>query len=981
MAIFVRGATNPLMSKQLNSIAALTVAVSVPLIAETPNSAAGATKTEKVDTTESVKEEKTFATPPPVSWPHETGDIPATDRATFGTLENGMRYVIVPNSEPPKRASLRLHIDAGSLHEADDQQGVAHFLEHMVFNGSENFPDPKQLIPQMERLGIAFGAHANAYTSFDETVYMLDLPNLAEPTLQLAYTVMGDFASGALLKGEEINNERGVILSEKNSRDSVQTRLMQQQFDFLIPDSLITHRFPIGTENVIKNAKRERFVSFYNDYYTPHKMTFIAVGDFEVAEMEKRIKATFSDFANPDKPGAEPDLGSVPADTGFRVAIFSDAEVPSDDLSLLKISPAEAESDSVANRLKRMPLSLAHAMLNRRFSILAKKENSPILGGSAAKGLWFQAMEFGSIDVSAAEDRWQDAVSVLEQEFRRTLEHGFNQTEFDQIKASLLNAYKQAVEQEATTQSPGLAMQIVSSINSLSSFSSPAEDLRIAKMGLETLNPESCHQAFKEFWQSEDLTLILATSKESEETKSTLLDLYKKSQSEEVAPLEEEAKADFAYTNFGEAGEILSENRIEELDITQLVLSNQIRVNYKRTEFARNSINLVARFGSGRQTMPRDKAGLTQLASGFLNAGGLGKHSEDDLQRILAGKNVAARFGIGEQALTLAGRTTPEDLDLQLHLMCAYLTDPGFREEAMRQYQKALPDYYDQLKHDLGGAQNQMTQWLYGNDPRFTTPPLEQALSYTEKDVKEWIMPQLETGYLELSVVGDLDPEAFKASLLKTFGALKPRSESPAVFPETLALQFPNTPQEKSFTYESKIPRAAAMVLWKTQGAGDDVAQTRRLNLVSEILGNRMREKIREELGATYSPRASSQPSDAFPDFGFISGFSIAKPEDLKRINKITVELGDTLGKEGATQDELERALNPILSQLEQSERDNGYWLGTVMSRSQAEPHRIEWAKKRNKDYASIKLEDINKLAAEYLKPERVVQVELLPKQ
>ncbi|MBK1834791.1 M16 family metallopeptidase [Roseibacillus ishigakijimensis] len=933
----------------------------------------------KKDNPAATTESQAFATPPREPWPHETGDIPASERATFGSLPNGLRYVIIPNSEPPKRVALRMHIDAGSLHEEDDQRGVAHFLEHMVFNGSRNFPDPKDLIPQMERLGIAFGAHANAYTSFDETVYMLDLPNLAEPTLQLAFTVMRDFADGALLKEEEIDKERGVILSEKNSRDSVGMRLMEQQFEFLIPDSLITHRFPIGTEEVIETAERERFTSYYEDYYIPSKMTFIVVGDIEVPAMEERIRETFSSLRNPEQAGEEPALGTVPRDTGFRAAVFADKEVPSDDVSLLKIAEAEVKRDTVATRLEKQPLTIAHAILSRRFDILAKKEDSPIRSGSASRGVWFQTLEFGSLDVTAAEGRWPEAVTVLEQEYRRALEHGFTQDEFDEIKAKLLNAYEQAVEQDETRPSPAVAMEVVSSINDLRTFSSPQEDLRIARLGFAELTPADCLEAFRAFWDTPDLTLVLTTAEETATTQEELLAAYRDSQKKAVAPPEEREQVDFAYQDFGPAGTVLSEEKVEDLDLTQLVLSNQVRVNFKRTDFQKNSVSLLARFGTGKMSQPRHLPGLDQLAGILLNGGGLGAHSEDELDRILAGRNVSAGFGIGETALILQGRTTPEDLERQLQLMCAYLTDPGFRAEALRQYRKALPDLYNQLRHDLSGAQAQMSQWLHGDDPRYVLPELEQALSYTIADVQQWLRPQLENSYLELSIVGDFEPEELRAALLKTFAALPPRPETPETDPSALQIAFPATPAEKTFTYQSKIPKAAAMVLWETQGMGENVSLTRRLNILADILGNRMREKIREELGATYSPQASSNPSESYPDFGYLFGFSIAKPEDLETINSIKLSLGETLAKEGATADELARALNPVLSQLEQIERDNGYWLQTVLAQSQRDPFRLNWARERNDDYKSITLEEINKLAARYLLPERAVRVRLEP--
>ena len=227
--------------------------------------------------------------------------------------------------------------------------------------------------------------------------------------------------------------------------------------------------------------------------------------------------------------------------------------------------------------------------------------------------------------------------------------------------------------------------------------------------------------------------------------------------------------------------------------------------------------------------------------------------------------------------------------------------------------------------------------------------------------------------------MGDFDPEALKTALSTTFGALPLRHDIAQTFPEALVIPFPETAQTKTFTYDSKISKAAAMVLWKTQGMGEDISTARRLNIVANVLGNRMREKIREELGATYSPQAASQPSNSYPDFGYLFGFSIAKPEDLIKINAITVELGDTFAKEGATEEEMERALNPVLSQLEAVERDNSYWLNTVMSRSQANPHWISWAIQRNDDYKAINREEINELAAKYLKPENAIQVEMKP--
>lgn len=921
------------------------------------------------------------AAPAPEPWAQEGSDLTPDPKVRYGQLENGMKYAIMPNSEPPGRIALRLHVDAGSLMESDDQQGVAHFLEHMVFNGSKHFPDSSELIPQMQRLGIAFGAHANAYTSFDETVYMLDLPNMAPATLDLAFTVMSDFMDGALLEAKEVDKERGVILSEKRSRDSVDQRLMKQQFELLMPDFLITHRFPIGTEKVIESAPRQRFVDFYRDYYRPDNITFIAVGDFEVDVIEARIKEAFSAAANPAEPGPEPDLGSLPTGTGFRTAVFTDKEVAADDISLTSIRPFTAEPDTEANRTKRLPLSLAHGIINRRFGILAKKEGSPISGGNANRFDWFNAVEFANASVTPVEGQWEAAVGVLEQELRRAMEYGFTQAELEEIKANTLNAYEQAVKAAPTRKSGGrggVASGLAQAVNAKRVFTTPEDNLRIAKAGLESVTVEACLKALQEFWDTEDLTLVLTTKEAPADTKETLATLYEASTEVAVtAPVEQEIKA-FAYTEFGPPGTVVSETMVEDFGIRQLVLSNNIRVNLKTSDFEKNRIRLSARFGGGQLTQATDKVGLDGFTGMVMNAGGLGQHSIDELQAILAGRNVGAEFGIAEDAFYIAGNTTPDDIELQLQLMVASLTDPGYREEAVRQYRKMLPQIFTQLRHTLGGAMGQMQAWLHGGDGRFAMPEESQLAAYELPDARDWIQPALENSYLELSVIGDFDMETIIPLILKTFGALPERAATKVDHSALAKLSYPQSPAEKVFSYQSKIPNAAATVVWKIPPVTENIQETRRINILAQILDDRMRKKIREELGAAYSPRAGANPSQVY-DFGVLRALSLGKPEDSKNVGKLIVEIGAKLAAEGTDQDELDRALKPVLTQLSESLRENSYWLGTVMAQSQEQPHRLDWARERDDDYGKITVEDINALAKKYLAPENAIRVELQP--
>jgi zinc protease len=947
-----------------------------------PGVAGSPPKTEEVQSSgsvaETVKTDTAVASVTPRPWTHEGSDIAPDPGALFGSLENGFRYVIYPNAEPPKRLSLRLHIDAGSLMEAENQRGLAHFLEHMVFNGSKNY-SAAELIPKMQRLGIAFGAHANAYTSFDETVYMLDLPDISQETLKLAFTVMRDFGDGALLSPEEIDKERGVILSEKMSRDSVSYRLMEKQFAELLPESLVTRRFPIGTEDVIQNAPRERFTDLYTRYYTPRRMTFVVVGDVDPAEMKNRIETTFASMGNPSAPGADPDLGNITQPEGLETAVFADKEVTSSEVSLTLVRPDPLKPDTVATRAEEMPLDIAHSIISRRLERLSKVEGSAIASGSASSQTLFNHVEIGSIDITPADDRWQEVVPILEQEFRRAFEHGFTEAELAEAKSNLLNAYEQQVKQKPSRKSEGIATVIARSVNRNKVFSEPATDLEIASRILDQIAPETCHQAFRTFWDAPGYHLILTTKEEPENAKIELAALFEESRGTQIEAPQARAVEAFGYTDFGKPGTITSRKEAKDLGITQLVLSNQVRVNLKPTDFEKGKIRLLARIGSGKLTQPKNMPMLDAFATSIFEGGGLGKHSNDELQQILAGKNVGSSLVIGDDSFTLAGNTTPADFITQLQLMCATLTDPGYRAEGLWQFQKAIPMIYQQLKHTPSGPEQEMQAWLHGGDSRFTIAPMEKLSSYTIDDVKKWLTPELTKGYLELSIVGDFATDEILQDLLASFGALPARAAKAPLLPDARKVKQPNAPAEKTFSYESKISQGVATALWKTAGLRNNQQEFRRLNILSTIYGDRLREEIREKLGASYSPNAGADGSDALDGIGYIIGQSVGKPEDLPLLLKTMRELADQFANQGATDDELDRALKPALGQLDKSLRDNSYWLATVMSQCQLDPKRLELARNRDADYRSINLAEINTLAKKYLIAENALLVSIRP--
>lgn len=913
-------------------------------------------------------------------WAHELSDIKPDANTIYGKLDNGMRYIIHKNALPPGRVSLRLHVDAGSLSEKESQRGLAHFLEHMVFNGTDTFPNADTLVPELQRLGIAFGANANAYTSFDETVYMMDLPNIKKETVDLGFNVMGDFADGAHLTDEEIEEERGVISAEKTSTDSVNFRMMEKQFTQLLPNSLLPKRFPIGIDEVIDNAPRSEFVDFYTNHYTPEKMTFIVVGDIDVEEMKKRIMDTFAGMKNPAKKAPDATIGDASLAKGLNAHVFADKELTSTSVSLMTVKKKEKQIDTTENRAEGIPLAIANSIINRRFSRLAKQEGSVITSGSTSNSVLFREAEIGSIEVNAKDGNWQAALPVMEQELRRAIKHGFTKAEFDEVVTNLINSYEQTILSAPTRKTPAIASDFAKHVHGDFVYSTPEEDLKILKANLAKITPETCHKALQASWDTPDLALVLSTKEKPEGAEKSLVSLYKRSQIVNVDPVEEKEVTTFAYTDFGKAGKVVSQKKIDDLGIHQIVFENGVKVNYKKTDFSKNSINMVATFGDGLINKPKVH-GIEMLANVVMNGGGLGKHSVDDLRSLLAGKNVGVSFGIGEESFTLSGGCTPEDLELQLQLLCASLTDPGYRAEAERQFKAGLPMLFAQLKHSTAGAGAQLNSWMHGGDYRFEAPNEEKLKAVSTSDVKTWLAPYFEKAELELGLVGDIDEAKLIPLLAKTVGALPKRSMKAVIKDEARVINVPKAPVTQSFYYDTKVDKAIVLIRWKAEdNTQKDSKLAKQAQMLGKIVSDRMRIKLREELGEAYSPGANTSLSSTYKNVGFVTAYSPVKTKDIESVSKAIIKIGNEIATNGATEDELKRAHTPMIGQLKKEKRDNGYWLG-IVANAQTKPYVLDRARNRDKEYAEVTLEQVNALAKKYLTPERAIQMPIIPKQ
>jgi zinc protease len=914
-----------------------------------------------------------------IDWAHEQSDLKADSKAVWGKLENGLRYVIYPNKYPvAKRASMRLYINAGSLMEEDDQQGMAHFLEHMAFNGSKNFA-AGTMVERFQRMGMGFGADTNAHTSFKETVYKLEVPRVDEGMLNEALTLFRDDLDGMLLGDNEIDRERGIILSEKLARDSVETRIMEDSYNFSLPDALIPKRMPIGLEDTIKGMKRQRFVDFYQKWYTPKRATLVVVGDVEIPLVEGMIKKLFASTKPAAADSPDPDLGRITKGRGLIAKLHTEMEAPTTDISIEALSEASKDPDSAAKRRIKMVRGLADSMLNQRFSLLAKAEGSPFMEAEAYNFEMFKFVSSSGVGVKCKPEQWQAALSVAEQELRRALEHGFTAAEFAEAKASLLQAARLRAEQSDTRKNADLSNGLVQAIADDRVVTDPADDLKRIGAALDTVTPEECVASLRAAWKMEDINIFVGGNLKLENAPEKIIAAYKESQKTPVAAPKKEDEGTFAYTNFGAPGTVASRKEVADLGITQVVFANNVRLNIKKTDFDKNAIRVVVGLGGGKLEAPADKPGIIPLAQSIFHAGGLEKHSVDDLRRLFASKTVGNDFIVGDESFLLAGKTTPTDLTAQLQLLCANVVAPGYREEAERQFKKGLDAVYTELEHTAEGVmQNKVVGFIHSDDVRFVFPERGLLEKLTTADVKAWLDPVLKDSYMEVSVVGDVEPETAIKAVAETLGALGKRAEKKADFTAQRKVTMPKEPKDRNFEFTTQIPRSYALAYWPTTDMFN-IQRTRRLSVLGQILDDRLRLKIREELGDSYSPASYHVPSDTYSGYGYMTAMATLKPDQVAIVKPMFLDIANAIAKEGISDDEFQRALEPMLQQLQQMRRDNKYWSMNVLRNCQEHPERLDWARSFESDFRSIKKEELQALAKQYLVPDQALVIGLLP--
>ena len=912
-------------------------------------------------------------------FPQEGSDLKPDPAARFGALANGLRYVVLPNHEPKGRVSMRLLVLAGSLQEKEGQRGLAHFLEHMVFNGSTHYA-PGTLVEFFQRMGMSFGGDTNATTFFDHTVYILELPHADDATLAEGLRVFGDFAGGLLLTDEEINKERGIILSEKRVRDSVSYRTFVAEMDAMLWMTLLPYRLPIGSPEIITRSTRDRFVDFWNAWYRPEKMAVVVVGDFpDTAAVEKMVTVAFAGLTARAPARPDPPMGELEKFDGVRALFLAAPESPETVVSIKSITPYPREQDNAALRLRRLPRLFALAMLNHRFSILRNKENAPFDTAFAHVDEQYHFLRETSVILSCKPEQWADALAVGEQELRRALDHGFTAAELKEVAANFSNGLEQAVKRASTRYSSGLAEEITQSLLDEEVFTSAADDLALYKPALDKLTATACLEALRSAFAADGrFVMVSGNAQISGDAPGVIVAAYNASRAIPVTAPDTSNAADWGYTDFGKPGNVVKREHIADLDIELVTFANGVRLNLKKTDFEAGTIGVSAQIGNGGITEPSGQPGLADLAGATFYAGGLGKHSLDDLRRILAGKNVGLQFRSNLEALSFSGHTTRDDLLLELQFLAALITDPGYRPEALRQARKLIEQVYLSFEHTADGPlETEVANLLVGGDSRFGSPPKEVMLARNLDEVKTWLSPQLEKGALEVALVGDLEIEAAISAAAQTVGALPAREQKPELA-DLKKVFFPAQPFTKDYTFASEIQKGSLNLYWPTAD-GLEGSRQLRLGMLGAVLNDRLRVKVREEIGGTYAPSTGSVASETFPGYGYLTAKVDVDPAMAGKISELVISIADDLAANGVSEDELKRAREPWITAIQQSLRSNSYWLNSVLARAQERPEMLDQARRRLADVEAITTPELGALAKEYLGRTRVSRATVLP--
>jgi zinc protease len=904
--------------------------------------------------------------------------IPADPNIKIGKLENGLTYYIKVNKKPEQRVELRLAINAGSVCETDGQQGLAHFVEHMCFNGTKNFPSNK-MISMLEEMGVKFGAELNAYTSFDQTVYMLKVPTDKTEWINRGFQVLEDWAHQVSMEDAEIDKERGVIVEEWRLGLGADDRMQSKYIPVILKDSRYAERLPIGKVDVIKSFPYDTLRAFYNSWYRPDLMAVVVVGDIDPVLAEQKVKEYFGRIPKPVNPKARIDF-QVPDNKEPLISIVTDKEASGFSATIF-FKHAKSDNISYSDYRNQLMRSLYTGMLNNRLQEIAQKPDAPFLYAGAGYGAFVsRTMDVYSLSVGAKENQIEKSLEVVLTENERVRQFGFTATELEREKKDVLSNYEKMAKESDKTESRSYADEFVRNYLDKECIPGILKEFEITKDYLPGISLEEINKLGQSWTTDANMaSLITAQQKEGVNVPSEqqVIDLIKSVKSKKIeAYVDKVSDAPLlAVKPVPSAVSKRTENK--EFGYTELIFGNGVRMILKPTDFKNDEIILSAYSPGGTSLYPDKDIMSAQLAATIVTQSGLGEYDLTGLQKKLSGNTAKVTPFINELREGVSGNCSPKDLETMLQLNYLYFTKTRRDESAFNAY---ISRMRNMLKPMRSTPQmifaDTLSKIVSKNSPRVIAIPSEAQFDQVSLDrllaiFRDRFADASDFTYL---MVGNFKVDEVLPLLQQYIGGLpsiKRKETWKDVSPE-----FPKGLLVVDVPKNSE-PQSTVAMVWKGDFKWND-KDRQTFAMLMNILSIKCRESMREDQGGVYGVSLSGSTSKLpTPRYSINANWG-CNPDNIKKLSQTVLDEMGKIKKDGPTEIDLNKVKETLIRERETRIKENGFWLSALQNHFLFGD--ILLSLEGYKTFInSFTGDDIKAIANKYLNTESYVQVALTP--
>ena len=906
--------------------------------------------------------------------------LPIDPQVKVGKLENGLTYYIRKNEKPENKVELRLVINAGSILEDDDQQGLAHFTEHMAFNGSKNF-EKNDIISFLQSIGVEFGADLNAYTGFDETVYILPIPTEKKENVEKAFQILEDWAGAVGFDPAEIEKERGVVLEEERSGRGAEERMFRLTYPKMLEGSRYADRLPIGKVEVLKSFKPEVIRRFYKDWYRPNLMAVVVVGDIDPAEAERLVKKHFSGLKNPPNPRPR-EKATVPARTRSEGLVVTDKEATHHLVDINYSYKPLKEQNTLGAYREFLIRNLFSSMLSQRMQELMQKEEPPFLYAANTFGGLARGYESYNAYAYLAKGGVEPAVRALVAENERARKFGFTQAELERTKKMMMKSIERAYNERDKTESARLTSEYIRHFLEEEPIPGIENEYKYYQRFLDGISLEEINKyVAKTIPSSTEPKLIVFTGPEKAEfkipTEEDLLRITENAYQQEIAPYEEKAIASSLMERKPAPGKIISEKKNDALGTTEFTLNNGVRVIVKPTDFKNDQVVLTgSRHGGQYLYDPADRYDA-EYAATLVSQMGVGNFSPIDLRKVLAGKNASVTPGLGSISETINGQSSATDVETMLQLVNLYFTAPRKDQELYKSFVSKQQAMYQNMAADPQYTfQEVLLQTLYKDHP--WAPRLPKPETFAQIDVDRALEIYRERfgnaqGFTFV-MVGKIDVAALRP-LLETYVASLPSSGKSPTFKD-VGLRPIAGPLKKEVNKGSE-PKSLIRLFWNGETKYSEEEQMKIQALV-DVMNIKLIETLREDLSGIYGGGMYGA-MNKYPYNNYSFGISLpCGPENVDKLISATLAEIEKIRTSGPSENDLNKVKETWKQQYLVNVKDNGFWARHLMQsiQNESDPLRILTYEKR---LAALKPSEVQTVAKKYLDPNKYVQMVLNP--